>query len=126
MRLKFLKREDKFAKKMEPVYRIMNRLSLLFHALLACLINFVIEAISRHSVLQAWDYMTGTPLVFLYNAFMIFMTFSIVYLFKRRAFVRIIISVFWLLLGVANGYMLMVRVTPLMHRILRWQRKGLL
>lgn len=56
--------------------------------------------------------MTETPLVFLYNAFMIFMTFSIVYLFRRRVFVRIIISVLWMVLGVCNGYMLLKRVTP--------------
>lgn len=106
------RRNGAFAKKMQPVYRWMNRLSLLLHALLACLINFGIEAISRHSAFRAWEYMTGTPLVFLYNAFMIFMTFSIVYLFRRRVFVRIIISVLWMVLGVANGYMLLKRVTP--------------
>lgn len=106
------RRNSAFAKKMQPVYAFMNRFSLIFHALLACIINFVIEAISRHSVVAAWDYMTGTPLVFLYNAFMIFVTFSIVYLFKRRIFVRIIIGAIWVILGIANGYILLKRVTP--------------
>lgn len=106
------RRNSAFAKKMQPVYAFMNRFSLIFHALLACIINFVIEAISRHSVVAAWDYMTGTPLVFLYNAFMIFVTFSIVYLFKRRIFVRMIIGVIWVILGIANGYILLKRVTP--------------
>ncbi len=106
------RRNSAFSRKMKPVYRFMNRISLVFHALLACGINFVIEAVSRHSAVEAWNYMTGTPVVFLYNAFMIFITFSVVYLVKRRMFVRIIISVLWLALGVANGYMLMKRVTP--------------
>ena len=106
------RRNSAFAKKMQPVYAFMNRFSLIFHALLACIINFVIEAISRHSVVAAWDYMTGTPMVFLYNAFMIFVTFSIVYLFKRRIFVRMIISAIWVILGIANGYILLKRVTP--------------
>lgn len=106
------RRNSAFAKKMQPIYAFMNRFSLIFHALLACIINFVIEAISRHSVVAAWDYMTGTPLVFLYNAFMIFVTFSIVYLFKRRIFVRIIIGAIWVILGIANGYILLKRVTP--------------
>ena len=92
------RRNSAFAKKMQPVY--------------AFIINFVIEAISRHSVVAAWDYMTGTPLVFLYNAFMIFVTFSIVYLFKRRIFVRMIIGAIWVILGIANGYILLKRVTP--------------
>lgn len=106
------RRNSAFAKKMKPVYKVMNRLSLILHVLLACAINFTIEAISRLSVPEAWSYMTETPLVFLYNAYMIFMTFSVVYLFKRRVFVRIIISVLWLVLGVSNGYMLTKRVTP--------------
>lgn len=106
------RRNSAFAKKMQPVYAFMNRFSLIFHALLACIINFVIEAISRHSVVAAWDYMKGTPLVFLYNAFMIFVTFSIVYLFKRRIFVRMIIGAIWVILGIANGYILLKRVTP--------------
>ena len=101
-----------YSEKLKPVYRFMNRFSLVFHALLAIALNFIIEAISRHSIFEAYRYMTETPLVFFYNTFMIFMTYSIVYLFRRRVFVRIIISVLWLVLGITNGYMLMKRVTP--------------
>ena len=106
------RRNSPFAKKMQPVYGWMNRFSLPLQFLWACVLNFLIEVISRHSFLEAWDYMTGTPLVFLYNAFLIAVTFSLVYLFHRRVFVRILLSVFWLALGVTNGYMLLKRVTP--------------
>ena len=119
------RRNSAFAKKMQPVWKWMNRLSLLFHALLACVINFAIEAISRHSVFEAWDYMTETPVVFLYNAFMIFVTFSVAYLFRRRVFARIIVSVLWLILGVANGYMLLKRVTPFNAQDLKAATEGL-
>ncbi len=119
------RKNSAFARKMKPVYRFMNRISLLLHAVLACMINFVIEAISRHSAIEAWNYMTGTPLVFLYNAFMIFVTFSVVYLVRRRMFVRIIISVLWLTLGVANGYMLMKRVTPFNAQDFKVAKDGL-
>lgn len=106
------RRNSKFAKRMAPVYQFMNRLSLVFHYLLACILNFFIEAVSRLSLFQAWDYMVDTPKVFLFNAFLIFATFSIVYLFRRRVFVRILLSVFWLFLGACNGYLLTKRVTP--------------
>ena len=106
------RRNSKFAKKMQPVYKWMNRLSLPLHFLLACVLNFLIETISRLSPFEAWDYMTGTPLVFLYNSFMIFATFSIVYLVRRRVFARILVSVFWVVLGICNGYLLTKRVTP--------------
>ena len=51
-------------KMMAPYYKIMNRFSLPLQALWACIINFIIEALSRHSAIAAWQYMTGTPLVF--------------------------------------------------------------
>lgn len=119
------RKNSRLAKKIKPVWQIMNRFSILFHALLACVINFAIEAISRHSFSEAWGYMTETPLVFFYNAFMIFMTFTVVYLFKRRVFARIIIGVLWMVLGIANGYMLMVRVTPFNAQDLKVAADGL-
>lgn len=119
------RRNSAFARKMQPVYKFMNRFSLVFHMLLACAINFAIEAISRHSAFEAWGYMTETPLVFLYNAFMIFCTFSIVYLVKRRVFTRIIVTVFWMVIGVTNGYMLMKRVTPFNAQDLKVASDGL-
>lgn len=106
------RRNGKFAKKMQPVYKVMNWFSLPLHFLLACVLNFFIEVISRMSLLEAWDYMVGTPKVFLFNSFYIFATFSVVYLVRRRVFVRILLSVFWLFLGTCNGYLLTKRVTP--------------
>ena len=101
-----------FGKAMQKAYVVMNKISLLLHVLLACALNFVIEAISRHSPIKAWEYMTMSPWTFLFNAYMIFATLLIVYIVKRRVFARIIISVLWLILGIVNGYMLSVRVTP--------------
>lgn len=106
------RRNSPAAKKMQPVYRFMNRISPLLHFVLACLINFAIEAVSRHSFVEAWEYMTGTPAVFLFNAYLIWATLLLVYVFRRRMFVRIIISVVWLVLGIVNGYLLIKRVTP--------------
>ena len=106
------RRNSKFAKKMQPVYRFMDRISLILHFLLACVLNLLIEVISRHSLFEAWDYMVGAPKVFLFNAFLIFATFSIVYLVRRRVLARILLSVFWLFLGTCNGYLLLKRVTP--------------
>ena len=50
------RRNSKFAKKMAPYYKIMNRFSLPLQALWACIINFIIEALSRHSAIAAWQY----------------------------------------------------------------------
>lgn len=119
------RKNSAFARKMVPVYKFMNQFSLVFHILWAMVINFVIETLSRHSLIEAWEYMTDTPLVFFYNTFMIFMTFMIVYLVRRRVFTRIIISILWLLLGITNGIMLLKRVTPFNAQDLKTMTEGL-
>lgn len=106
------KEKSKLAKMMEPLVKIFNRFSIVFHFVLAFIIYFAIEAMSRHSVPLAWNFMTSKFLVYLYNVFLIFVTFSLVYLVRRRCFARILLSAFWLILGFTNGYMLAKRVTP--------------
>lgn len=93
-------------------YDVCNKISLLLHALVSAVGYFLIEAISRHSFTEAWNFMTGRPLVFAYNAALIFTTFLIVYLFRRRCFLRVFLCMFWLLLGIINGVILATRVTP--------------
>ncbi len=58
------------------------------------------------------DYMTGSPMTFIYNAFMIFFTFSLAYLVRRRIFIYIMVSIFWLGTGITNGIILSNRITP--------------
>lgn len=93
-------------------YDVCNKVSLLLHALFSAVGYFLIEAISRHSFSEAWTYMTDRPLVFAYNTAFIFTTTLIVYLFRRRCFLRVLLAIFWLLLGVINGVILANRVTP--------------
>lgn len=119
------RKNSAFAKKMAPVYKWMNLFSLPLQAIWAMAINLIIESISRHSFVSAWSYAVETPLVFLYNSFMIFVTFSIVYLVRRRVFARILISVFWIMLGVVNGAMLLKRVTPFNAQDLKTLTEGL-
>ena len=114
-----------FGKKMQTLEEFMNRYSLILHGIWAIMINYIIEAMSRHSVMAAWEYSRISTKAFLYNAFMIFVTFSIVYLFKRRALSRIILSILWLVLGIVNGVMLSRRVTPFNAQDLKTVAEGL-
>ncbi len=93
-------------------YQFFNRISLLLHALASAAGYFLIEVMSRHSFTEAWTYMTGRPLVFAYNTAFIFTTTLLVYLVRRRCFARVLISIFWLTLGIINGVLLTTRVTP--------------
>jgi phosphoglycerol transferase MdoB-like AlkP superfamily enzyme len=94
------------------VIRICNLLSVPLQFLGCCVLYFIIEAISRHSVIQAWSYMTESPLIFLYNTFLIFTTSLLVYLFRSRLLARLVIGCFWFILGCVNGFLLLNRVTP--------------
>lgn len=102
--------KEKF-RKMKPV-DIFNLLSLPLQAVGSCILYFIVEALCRHSVTEAFTFLTTRPLVFLYNALIIFVSFTIVYLFKRRVLVRVLLSIFWIFLGVVNGVVLLNRVTP--------------
>ncbi len=90
----------------------LNKYSLLFHLLLSCGLVFVIEWISRRSLVSACGFVGGHTLAYFYNAFLVFASLTLVYLFRRRAFFRLIISSVWFLLGVTNGVILSNRVTP--------------
>lgn len=70
--------------------------------LLAILLNFVIECLSRHSVLKGIIYFGRHPLAFLLNCVMIFFTLSFAMLFKKRIFVTFFISAIWIGLGVTK------------------------
>ena len=83
-------------------YKVCNRISLLLHALCSTAGYFLIEAISRHSFSAAWTYMTTKPLIFAYNAALIFTTSLLVYLFRKRCFWRVLIAILWLLLGIVK------------------------
>ena len=90
----------------------LNRYSILFHALLSCMLVFIIEICSRRSLVDACAFLGSHAFAFLFNALIIFFTLSVVYLFRRRMLMRIIISCVWLLLGIINGCVLSQRVTP--------------
>ena len=86
--------------------------SLILHVMISTVVYFLIETVSRHSVLKAWDFMMTKPMVFAYNTAVILTTSFIVFLFRRRNFFRLVIWIIWLALGCINGVLLSTRVTP--------------
>ena len=81
--------------------------------LLALLLNFIVEALSRHSLLSAASYLFTRPHAFLYNSLIILCTLSFALLLRRRSFALVLVSTLWLILGIINCIMYMVRITPL-------------
>ncbi len=97
----------------------LNRYSLVFHFLLACLLIFIIEVISRRDFVSAMTFISSHTLAYLYNALIIFASLSLVYLTKYRAQFRLLISGIWIFLGTVNGLILSNRVTPFSYTDLK-------
>lgn len=91
--------------------KVCNWLSLPLQALGCCILYLVIEAfpaIRWHLHGATWWKAHGSFV----QCILIFTTFMVVYLFRRRVLVRLVMSCFWLLLGIINGVILANRVTP--------------
>ncbi len=89
--------------------------SFAFAVVWACFLNLVIETLGRFSTVGIWggfQFMADKPLVFCYNALILFATILIASVFRRRTFVFTIISIFWLAIGIVNGVILLNRMTP--------------
>ena len=106
------KQNKQISERTQKVCNFLNRYSLIFHYLLSCAICFVIECASRHSLLAGFEFIGHQPLVYLYNAMIVFITFLPVYLFRRRALARILIGSIWTFMGIINGCVLLNRITP--------------
>ena len=98
--------------KLDQLSIFLNRVSIVATIFYSAIIYFIMEMFSRHSFIKTIFFIADSPLVFLYNTFMVFLPFLIVYFFRRRIFVRTLITVFWLLIGTINGVVLLKRVTP--------------
>ncbi len=96
----------------QKIIQFCNKFAMLMHVILACVIVFIVEWVSRRSFTSAIGFLDEHTMAFIYNAFIVFASLSLVFIFKRRSFFRIFISAFWLLLGTTNGVILSNRVTP--------------
>lgn len=106
-------KETKFAKKADKVWnsKVLGNPWVRL-GLLALLLNFINECLSRHSFIKGLIYFGSHPLAFLFNSFMIFFTLSIAMLFKKRVFVTFFISALWFGLGVTNFLIRSSRKSP--------------
>ncbi len=89
--------------------------SFVFAGIWAIALNLIIETLGRFTtagIFGGLKFMVSDPIVFLYNALILFTTLVIASLVKRRLFVFTIVSIFWLGIGVVNGVILTQRMTP--------------
>lgn len=80
---------------------------------LSFFLNVLIEIFGRKSLFLGLKHMVFDAHIFFYNTLLILCTLSISFLFKRRYFTALFISIVWLALGISNFVVLVFRTTPL-------------
>ncbi len=96
---------------LKPIIRVI-KIPFVGYLLLACAMNLLLEVLSRHSLAKAVAFIAGSPTVFFYNAFIIFVTLSLVLFAKRRVFATVFVCVIWVISAFANFIVLFFRTTP--------------
>lgn len=82
------------------------------HIPLSMLLVFIMEWLSRHSLVQACGFVIDHTGPFLFNSYCIFVSLSIVFLSRRRGWWRLFISMIFIILGIINCIILLNRVSP--------------
>ena len=110
-----LKREPKPPKPPKEPSKLtlfLNNHALLEHIPLSLIMCFVLEWLSQHSFVEAVHFVTQHTGAYLYNSFLIFTVYSLVFLVNRKTFLRMCISAVFVALGIINCVVLLNRVTP--------------
>ncbi len=105
-------RLGRFCERMLQWGRGLLRIGSVQCVLISLLLNFLIETVSRRSLISAISFTFFHPLYFLSDFSLIFLTMSLALFFRKRAFVYILVSVIWFALGMTNGILILVRTAP--------------
>ena len=79
----------------------------------AACINFLLEILSRRSLIDGVVHLFSDFFIFAYNTSIILLTLSVSLLFRKKLFYAVLISLIWIGLGITNFVLLSFRTTPL-------------
>ncbi len=80
--------------------------------IIAILLEFFLEILGRRSLFSAALFVFHSPLVFVYNMFLVFFTLLLGLLSKKRVFLVGFIGLIWFVMGTINFFVLGHRITP--------------
>lgn len=96
----------------KKIWNPSNRKVLFCNIITAFVLNLFLEWMERKSFAEVAHFINERTYVFLFNAAILFMFLSIVFLVKKKIFVYTIITGCWLIIGITNGVVLNGRKTP--------------
>lgn len=100
------------SEKMGKFFEFLNKQALFLHIPMSMFIVFCLEWMSRHSFMAAVQFTIDHTGAYVYNCFVVFAIYSLVFLFQRRTFIRLIITAVFAILGLINCILLLNRVSP--------------
>lgn len=100
------------AREKRGFFSFLNRHPILESALIALVLNFVMEIISRRSLLSAVSFTFHSPHFFLAGWAVIFLTLSIAPLFPKKIFIYCLFGLLWLSMAITNAVLVVVRTAP--------------
>lgn len=102
----------KFKTRFDFIGKIINEHYVSLCIVLSFVLNFAIECAARLSLLGGILYFCKHPFYFVYNSFLILLTYLISLLIKKRIFGISIISVWWIIACIVNSVLIHFRHTP--------------
>ena len=97
----------------------------LFFLIFIFILTFIMDVMLRGEISDSWNYVHEYFNRFLFNASIIFLTFTPSFLFKKRYFYISLTTIIWLILSIANSVILNLRGTPLTGGDLKMIKSGL-
>ena len=99
--------------------------NIILFAVYCLFLAFLMEYLFRGNWENVSDFLHHFFKAFLYNALIISVTLSPCFLFKRRLFAFSLASLIWIILGIANNFLIKFRETPLTFADLRMIKSGI-
>ena len=91
----------------------LHRHPIICNLVLSVVLAFLLEVLGRQTFdLSAVGFVNERTKMFLYSIFIIFLTYSVTLITKRRLFTYIIVTLLWSVVGIVNFMMLSSRNTP--------------
>ena len=99
-------------KESKSINETLKKHAFILHIPLSFLMCFALEWMSRHSFFDALSFVTERTIAYIYNTYLIFVVFMLVFLGKKRTFWRMLISAFFVTMGIVNCVILFNRASP--------------
>lgn len=96
----------------KKIWNPSNRKVFFCNLLTAFVMNLFLEYMGRKSMAGVLDFIQERTFVFLFNVLILFMFLAVVFIARKKKFTYVVVTGFWVVIGIVNGIVLNGRKTP--------------